>query len=121
MPPLTISERNKWWRDTLGSPRYVCAPMVLQSELAFRMLSRRHGTQLCYAPMLPAAAFLACPADGAEPEHPLTGGPNTKASWFTTHPQHDRPLIAQIGGSDASEVLATALWLQERCDAVDLN
>lgn len=94
--------------------------MVLQSELSFRMLVRRHGTELCYAPMLPAAAFLASPADGTPAEHPLTGGPSTQASWFTTH-AHDRPLIAQIGGSDPEEVLAVALRVQDRCDAVDLN
>ena len=75
---LTIEERWHWWRS-LGSPRYVCAPMVLQSELAFRMLIRRHGTTLCYAPMLPAAAFLSAPTDGSE-QNANTGGPATQAA-----------------------------------------
>ena len=120
MPPLSIAQRRQWWRETLGSPRFVCAPMVLQSELAFRMLVRRHGAALCYSPMLPAANFLASQADGPGAEHPVTGGPNTQASWFTTH-AHDRPLIVQIGGSDPAEVLAAAQLVQERCDAIDLN
>ena len=64
MPYLTIEERQRWWRETLGAPRFVMAPMVLQSELAFRLLSRRHGCDLCYSPMLPAAAFLAGAAFG---------------------------------------------------------
>eukprot|EP00966_Prymnesium_polylepis_P014720 340295-Prymnesium_polylepis.1 len=119
MSPLTVEERWAWWRS-IGSPRYVCAPMVLQSELAFRQLVRRHGCSLCYAPMLPAAAFLASPADSDEPENPQTGGPATKASWFTSH-THDRPLVAQIGGSDQNKVLSTALKVQDRSDAIDLN
>ena len=77
MSPRTIEERWRWWRETLGSPRYAMAPMVLQSELAFRVLARRHGCELCYSPMLPASAFLEAAATG-RPEHPDTGGPATR-------------------------------------------
>ena len=115
---LTIEERWHWWRS-LGSPRYVCAPMVLQSELAFRMLIRRHGTTLCYAPMLPAAAFLSAPTDGSE-QNANTGGPATQAQWFTTC-EGDRPLLAQIGGRDPDEVLAAARLVQDSVDGVDVN
>ena len=94
--------------------------MVLQSGLAFRKLVRRHGCTLCYAPMLPAAAFLASPADGDQEQHPDTGGLATQAVWFTTN-RDDSPLIAQLGGSDADELIAATLLIQDWCDAVDLN
>ena len=119
MPPLTIEQRWTWWRETLGSPRYCCAPMVLQSELAFRMMVRRHGSTLCYSPMIPVEAFLRLPADGP-PVAPSTGGPATQAAYFTTCGA-DRPLLAQFGGNDAGQMLAAALLIQRHVDGVDIN
>ena len=123
MPPLSIAERWRWWREDLGSPKYICAPMVLQSELAYRMLLRKHGTTLCYSPMLPVAAFLEAPFDAEVCEQAETGGPCTQASWFTTHAR-DRPLLVQLGGSDPNKMLAAAQIVITRLggvDGVDIN
>ena len=97
----TTNERAwRWWRDTLGSPKYICAPMVLQSELAFRMLVRRHGIGCCYTPMIPAESF--CENGGMIQDKEADGyiGVGTGIDGgdvpYLTTCDADRPLIAQL-------------------------
>jgi tRNA-dihydrouridine synthase 1 len=94
-----------WWAS-LGSPRCVLAPMVGQSELAFRMLCRAHGTTLCYTPMFSSDLF-------CESEQYRQGMFQTCAA--------DRPLVVQFAGNDASVLLRAARFVERHCDAVDLN
>ncbi len=60
---------------SMNCPRYAMAPMVDQSELAFRLLCKNYGTQLCYTPMFFSTTFAedrlyreqqwqSCPEDG---------------------------------------------------------
>jgi len=79
---------------------------LLKSELAFRMLCRRHGATAAYTPMLHARLF--DEAGAYREEH------------FTTCPA-DRPLLAQFCGHDPATVLSAALRLAGSVDAVDLN
>lgn len=110
---------------SLGSPQRIVAPMVDQSELAWRVLSRRYGSQLVYTPMINAKVYVqknkgahrvreayfnqALNEEGA---HTLQLGERSDS---------DRPLIVQFCANDPAALLEAAQSVQDRCDAVDLN
>lgn len=91
---------------SIGSPRYVCAPMVDQSELAFRMLVRKYGCELAYTPMMHSRNFL----EQAK----------YRKQNFTTCPE-DRPLVVQFCGDDPDVMAKAAKLAEDDCDAVDIN
>lgn len=90
----------------LGDPKYVVAPMVDGSELAFRDLCRKYGAHLAYTPMLHSKMF--------------TADRKFRAEYFTTH-AGDRPLVAQFCANDADLFVSAAQHIQHQVDAVDLN
>ncbi len=94
-----------FWRR-IGSPRRVLAPMVNQSELAFRMLARAHGATLAYTPMLHSVHF------AAEATY--------RRDNFEVHAA-DRPLVVQFCGHEPATLLAAARHAEAHVDAVELN
>jgi tRNA-dihydrouridine synthase 1 len=103
-PEIDLQAYQKY--QTIGSPCYISAPMIGQSELAFRMMVRNNGVQLCYTPMINAEIFVTNP----EYQHEL----------FTTCAE-DRPLVVQIAANDPKKLLQAAQMVANQCDAIDIN
>ncbi|KAJ1476037.1 hypothetical protein T484DRAFT_1826331, partial [Baffinella frigidus] len=87
------------------------APMVDQSELAFRQLGRKYGCDLCYTPMLHSRIF--------------SETPRYRKEHFQIHPT-DRPLLyatnpATFCANNPATLLAAARLVENHTDAVDLN
>mmetsp|Transcript_20198 Transcript_20198/g.65056 ORF Transcript_20198/g.65056 Transcript_20198/m.65056 type:complete len:426 (-) Transcript_20198:46-1323(-) len=106
----TSTKESEYW-ESVGSPRVVLAPMVAASSVAFRLLCRRYGAEMCSTPMI-------------------------NAKMYTTHAKYrrdvmsdlraaeagvDRPLAAQFCGDDPEVLLLAARGVENCVDAVDLN
>lgn len=102
--------RGRALYEALKCPKTVVAPMVDQSELAWRIFCRRHGADLCYTPMFNAKLFAHNETYRKNNFSDMDGDPNI-----------DRPLIVQFCANDPDELLAAAKFVEGRCDAVDLN
>ncbi|CAM9549783.1 unnamed protein product [Ectocarpus sp. 12 AP-2014] len=96
--------------EEIGRPKYIAAPMVEQSEAAFRYLVRRHGCGLAYTQMLHAEKFA---PDNAEKFR--------RRRFDGVDDEEDRPLIVQFCGNNPDTVVRAARHVEHRCDAVDLN
>eukprot|EP00095_Tigriopus_kingsejongensis_P002930 maker-scaffold1588_size34843-snap-gene-0.15 protein:Tk02930 transcript:maker-scaffold1588_size34843-snap-gene-0.15-mRNA-1 annotation:"GF22874" len=98
----------EFFETVLGSPKYVVAPMVDASELAWRMLGRRYGADLCYTPMWHSAVFV---RDAKYRQDALQTCPK------------DRPLIIQFcaNNPDTFRKAVELTLAATHVDAVDLN
>ncbi|SMR58938.1 unnamed protein product [Zymoseptoria tritici ST99CH_1E4] len=128
--------------ESIGSPKYVVAPMVDQSEFAWRLLTRSflppdlRATVLAYSPMLHAKLFidspkyrsshfepvkppLVLPAPGGDSEHQKTT--SEEDAYLDGNPKMDRPLFVQFCANEPDVLLQAAKIVQPYCDAVDLN
>ncbi|KAJ1487744.1 dihydrouridine synthase-domain-containing protein [Baffinella frigidus] len=94
------------WFESVGKPEYWLAPMVGQSETAFRMLCRTRGKgMMCSTEMVDAAGYARSEKYRAQ---------------FPFFPE-DQPLVFQIGGSNPKDLAEAARLAAPHCSAVELN
>lgn len=120
--------------ESIGSPKLILAPMVDQSEFAWRMLTRsfmsaeENKRHLAYTPMFHSKLF----ADGAkyrkahfeataapDPTGPREG--DDAKPYLDGNPTIDRPLFVQFCSHNPDDFVAAAHEVAPYCDAVDLN
>ncbi|KAL9130561.1 MAG: hypothetical protein Q9217_001274 [Psora testacea] len=122
--------------ESLGSPKLVLAPMVDQSEFAWRKLTRSFmkpnmpESLLAYSPMLHARMFTETQKFRDRHFQPTKKGlasPYSKSEAASTppyldgNPKFDRPLLVQFCANSPDELLEAARYVEPYCDAVDLN
>jgi tRNA-dihydrouridine synthase 1 len=93
----------------VGSPKFIVAPMVNQSECAFRALCRKYKADLCVTPMFHARLFATEPTYRSSNFGSQEGG------------EGDRPLVVQFCANDPQFLLQAAKFVEDRCDAVDIK
>ncbi|KAI1713521.1 dihydrouridine synthase (Dus) domain-containing protein [Ditylenchus destructor] len=98
--------KRNFWKERMKNIKHVVAPMVDQSELAFRMLLRKYDAHLCYTPMIHAHLFV--------------NDCTYRKTSFTTI-SSDRPLIVQFCANDPKVFLDACRLVEGYCDGVDLN
>ncbi|CAD6588285.1 MAG: hypothetical protein ASARMPRED_003449 [Alectoria sarmentosa] len=123
--------------ESLGSPKMILAPMVDQSEFAWRMLTRSFMSPeawkslLAYTPMIHSRMFTETPKFRDHHFQPTRSGLATPPRndlekptadlYLDGHPKIDRPLFVQFCANEPDALLEAARYVEPFCDAIDLN
>ncbi|KAJ5998065.1 hypothetical protein N7499_005555 [Penicillium canescens] len=129
--PATQKEKlfGRKFYESIGSPKYVVAPMVDRSEFAWRMLTRSFmppdepKPMLAYSPMYHARLFgeqERVRNQNFQPTRQVVGG-KKEDLFLDGNPAIDRPLFVQFCSNNPDEFLEAARHVAPYCDAVDLN
>ncbi|KAG8977457.1 hypothetical protein FRB90_008815, partial [Tulasnella sp. 427] len=102
------------YRDVLKSPKKIVGPMVDQSELAWRILSRRYGAELVYTPMISARVY-------SDPNHKVYREEAFNTLLGEEGGPEDRPLFIQFAANDPDLLLKSAKMVEPFADAIDIN
>jgi hypothetical protein len=111
--PNAVSPTDPSVHTTLGNDpqfidpyKFILAPMVGGSELAFRLLCRRYGATLAYTPMMSSEHF--------------AHSSDYRAREFQTCAA-DTPVVAHFSANDPEVLLAAARFVEHSAFAVDIN
>jgi len=104
-------------------PVYATAPMINQSDLAFRVLTRRYGATLTYTQMLYPDKLL-YNQDYLE-YHVLNMDPPGMSELTGPDVGHGdlglgKPVVAQVCGNDVQKIVEACKKIVGHCDAIGL-
>mmetsp|Transcript_10392 Transcript_10392/g.17422 ORF Transcript_10392/g.17422 Transcript_10392/m.17422 type:complete len:473 (-) Transcript_10392:172-1590(-) len=117
-----LSSSGQSFYESIGSPKFISAPMVDQSSLPWRMFVRQHGTDLAFSQMMHARNFMIDPKyrhdciDWDDYTH-IDGSVELERQGR----QWDQPLIAQLAGDDAETLVKAGRYIHHDVAAIDLN
>ena len=106
---------------TPDSPVYITAPMINQSDLAFRVLTRRYGATLTYTQMLHPDKLM-YNRDYLE-YHILNMDPPGTSGLTGTDAGNGglslgKPVVAQVCGNDVQKIVEACKKIVGHCDAI---
>ena len=110
-------------RHPCSTQKYIfaTAPMIEQSDKAFRILTRRYGgSNLTYTPMIHATTFVKKIYYQHKMFHFVTTT-NNHNNDCNQNIDIDRPLIGQIAGANKDVLLEAARLIEPFVDGIDLN
>ncbi|KAJ5226438.1 tRNA-dihydrouridine(16/17) synthase [Penicillium chermesinum] len=126
--------QGRQFYESIGSPKYVVAPMVDRSEFAWRMLTRSFMSPdekkqiLAYSPMYHARLFgeqAKMRSQFFQPTRGSAAGEGNRDEkrkdelYLDGNPLFDRPLFVQFCANDPNEFLEAARHVAPYCDAED--
>lgn len=103
---------DKKFYESIGSPRFISAPMVDQSSHSFRSLVGKYNVDLVYTPMFNAKIFISSKRYRDESIDWMGNGSNM---------HNNSPLIAQLAGDDPEVLVSAGKFLEDKVSAIDLN
>lgn len=117
---LSVSMSNSFF-ESIGSPKFISAPMVDQSNLAWRLLVKENGADLAFSQMMHARNFMNdknyrsdC-IDWDDYTHKGGKSESDKAREL------DKPLIVQLAGDDPDVLVTAGKFIHHDVAAIDLN
>ncbi len=121
---IPSTRRGSNFYDLIGSPKFFAAPMVGQSDLAFRLLTKNHGTELAFTQMMHARMFVEHASYRQEIDwRDYSPKARLPTAMKITAKELDKNLIVQFAGDSADTLVRAASLVQsdDSVVAVDLN
>lgn len=118
---LTTKSCTPLW-EKLGRPTSFSAPMVNHSELAWRLLVKKHGCNVAFSQMLHARNFANSKKFREDfvdwLDYTPRSGLKHEEEWAR---ELDKSIIAQFAGDDPASLVKAGKYIENSVAAIDLN